>query len=230
MERMRSERDEQRRQRSEAAGGHSDDEIIRRVLSGERSLFELLMRRHNQQIYRAVIAIVRDAEEAQEVMQQAYLSAWTHLRDFAGESRFATWLTRIAVHQALRGRRRHRRNLAVVAEEPGGDIAEAAPSPEEQAMAGEMRVLLERAVMAMPVEYRAVVILRDVQGLTSEEAAEVLDVTSGVIRTRLHRARAMLRDQLVKEGRKSLAELLPFAGSRCDRVVEQVLMQIDKEE
>lgn len=227
---MRAERDKPNQEPDGTGLSHSDEEIIRRVISGEQSLFELLMRRHNQQIYRAVIAIVRDAEEAQEVMQQAYLNAWAHLRDFAGGSSFSTWLTRIAVHQALAGRRRHRRTLAVVTDEPGGDIVQDDPSPEEQAMAGEMRVLLERTVMAMPVEYRAVVILRDVQGLTTEEAAEALDVTSGVIRTRLHRARAMLRDQLMNQGRKSLTELLPFAGKRCDRVVEQVLMQIDKEE
>src|SRR5437762_6132629 len=152
----------------------ADGEIVARVVAGERRLFELIMRRHNERIYRAVRSILRDETEAEDAMQQAYVDAFQHLGEFQGRARFSTWLTRIAVHEALARKRRQKPENAedeAMANLPGPER-----NPEENAQDGEMQKVLVSAIDALPEHFRTVFVLRSVQGLSVEETAEALDL------------------------------------------------------
>ena len=205
----------------------SDEEVVRRVVAGDAAMFEILMRRHNQRIYRAVRAVMRSDDEVEDVMQQAYINAYEHLGQFAGNAQFSTWLTRIAVNEALRRRKR----AHTIGE--GDDsvtislVEDEGPGPEEQASTAELRGLLEREVAALPESYRLVIMLRDVEGLSTAETATTLGVSEDVVKTRLHRGRTMLRDKLYQRAGVTLQTLFTFGNARCDRVVAFVMASID---
>ena len=205
-----------------------DEEVVRRVLEGEGALFELLMRRYNQRLYRVARAIVRDEAEAEDVMQQAYVSAYTHLAQFERRARFSTWLTRIAVHEALARRRRRQRITEMDAmPETDGDVWMAkGPDPEQQALTGELRRALEASVDALPESHRSVFVLRDVEGLSTAETAECLGLSEDNVKTRLSRSRAMLRRELLERAGGATADVFSFHLSRCDRVVAAVLERL----
>ena len=198
----------------------TDEEIVERVRAGDRALFELILRRHNERIYRTVRSILRDEAEVEDAMQAAYLHAYTHLRDFQRRSKLATWLTRIAIHEAL-GRRR--RGLRTVTTEEEPDVAAQTRSPEQDATDVEHRRLLRRAIDALPDHFRTVFVLRQVQELSIEETAACLDIEPATVKTRLHRARALLRRKLLAEIEPGERDALPFEAPRCDRVVAAVL-------
>jgi RNA polymerase sigma-70 factor, ECF subfamily len=212
----------------------ADEEVVRRVRAGQTGLFEILMRRYNQRLYRVARAILRDDAEAEDVMQHAYVAAYIHLDQYAGRALFSTWLTRIAVHEALARLRRRGREVAG-AGGPWGDPDEdvislqrsAGPDPEQQVLEGEMRLLLESAIESLPLAYRSVFVLREVEGLTTLETAECLGVSADVVKTRLHRARALLREALYQRMGPP-GDAYPFACPRCDRVVAAVLAQLGK--
>lgn len=196
----------------------SDDELVCRVRAGDAALFGAIMRRHNPRLYRVARAIVRDDAEAEDVLQQAYLSAYLHLGQFAGAARFSTWLTRIVVNEAsarLRRRRAHARVEEVQA-------ASEAPTPEAQAMDREMIRALEAAIDGLPEIYRTVLVLREVEGASTAETAAVLDISEETVKVRLHRARALLDKVLYAR----LGEAFGFQGARCDRVVAAVLARL----
>ncbi|MCI0672883.1 MAG: RNA polymerase sigma factor, partial [Myxococcaceae bacterium] len=176
----------------------SDEEVARRVCAGETALFEVLMRRYNARVYRAVRSCLRDEGAVEEVMQQAYLRAFTHLDQFSGAARLSTWLVRIAVNEALMRRRREVRLhvVADVEELSGGPDMEPVPSPEDRAARRELASLLERAVDSLSEGYRTTFVLREVEGLSTAETAEVLGVSEDVVKTRLHRAKGQVRDAL----------------------------------
>ena len=201
----------------------TDEQVIERVLCGDAQLFELIMRRHNERLYRAIRSILRDEAEVEDAMQAAYLHAYTHLRDFERRSTLATWLTRIAIHEAL-GRRR--RGLRTVTSEEEPDVAAQTRSPEQDASDVEHRRLLRRAIDALPDHFRTVFVLRQVQELSIEETAACLDIEPGTVKTRLHRARALLRRKLLAEIEPGERDVLPFEAPRCDRVVAAVLASI----
>jgi RNA polymerase sigma-70 factor, ECF subfamily len=199
----------------------SDEEVVRQVLAGDEALFEALMRRYNQRLFRVARAVVKDDAEAEDVMQHAYVQAYAHLAQFEGRARFSTWLTRIALYEALARVRRSRRTPA------GPDPEEAArsrgPSPEEQMAQAEARALLESTIEALPPAYRAVFVLRDVEGMDTAETAECLEVSADVVKTRLHRARALLREALLERAGVATSSAFSFHLERCDRVVSAVL-------
>ena len=207
----------------------SDAEIIQQVLAGNTALFELLMHRYNERIYRAARSIVRDEQEAEDVMQQAYVNAFTHLRQFNGSAQFSTWLTRIAINEALARVRRRGRYEAL-----DDDLSNVepfmstnpVPNPERQAFVGELRGLLEWAIDTLPDGMREVFVLRDVEGLSTAEVAESLEVSEDVVKTRLSRGRAALRRALLERTGASAPEAFRFYRPRCDRVVQQVLARI----
>jgi RNA polymerase sigma-70 factor, ECF subfamily len=202
-----------------------DEEVVRRILEGEGALFELLMRRYNQRLYRVARAIVRDEGEAEDVMQQAYVSAYTHLAQFEQRARFSTWLTRIAVHEALARRRRRERITEMDAmPESSGEVWTAkGPDPEQQALTGELRRALEASVDALPESHRSVFVLRDVEGLSTAETAECLGLSEDNVKTRLSRSRAALRRELLARAGGATSDVFSFHLSRCDRVVSAVL-------
>ena len=207
----------------------SDEEIVERVLEGETALYELIMRRYNQRLYRAARAILRDDGEAEDVLQDTYVRAYQHLAQFAGRARFSTWLTRIAVHEALaRARRRSRSEQMDCFEGERGDLMLQAKDadPETQTAQAEAGRLLEAAILSLPEIHRTVLMLRDVEEMTTEEAAEALDISEENVKVRLHRARAMLRKELYARAGAKSASAFQFMATRCDRVVREVFRRI----
>ena len=205
----------------------SDVEVVRRVRDGETALFEILMRRYNQRLYRVVRAILKDDGEAEDVMQQAYVNAYVHLDQFAERASFSTWLTKIAVYEALaRSRRRGAAELHTVLESGEDTMTDSAPDPEHQAFATELRSLLELAVDSLPDHYRVVFTLRQIEGLSTAETAECLGISEDNVKTRLHRARALLRDDLFERTGAATSGAFQFHLSRCNRVVAGVLEKI----
>jgi RNA polymerase sigma-70 factor (ECF subfamily) len=203
----------------------SDDEVVRRVIGGDTASFEVLMRRHNRRIYRAVRSILRDEAESEDAMQAAYLSALSHLADFQGGAAFSTWLTRIAVNEAL-ARLRRRVHLVPVEEvpEPTSLGGGAAPQdPELRAAARELVAVLERAVDRLPVDYRTLFVLREVEGLSTADAAASLGISEDLVKVRLHRARAALRSELLAMLGEDAPRAFEFEATRCDRVVRAVM-------
>ncbi|MGB2717036.1 MAG: RNA polymerase sigma factor [Vicinamibacterales bacterium] len=207
-----------------------DGEVVAQVLEGQTALFEILMRRYNERVYRAARAIVRDDKEAEDVMQQAYVNAYANLRQFNGQARFSTWLTRIAINEALARVRRLGRYEPFDDEFPKVESLMSATSnydnPERQAFGGELRALLEWAIDRLPDGAREVFVLREVEGLSTAEVADSIGVSEDVVKTRLSRARAALRRDLLERTGATAPEAFRFYRPRCDRVVAQVLARI----
>ena len=205
----------------------SDEEIVRLVVAGDAARFEILMRRHNQRIYRAVRAVLRSDDDVEDVMQQAYLNAYSHLHQFTASAQFSTWLTRIAVNEALARRRKAGHSF-----DEGGDavmlnlVDTNLRDPEQQAAASELRRVMEEEVAALPDTFRLAFMMRDVEGLSTAEAASVLDISEDLVKTRLHRARTMLRENLYRRAGVGLDSIFSFGNARCDRVVANVMSRI----
>jgi RNA polymerase sigma-70 factor (ECF subfamily) len=205
----------------------ADEELVVRIRAGELDSFEILMRRHNARLYRTARAILRDDSEAEDVLQDAYVRAYEHLHEFAGRARFSTWLTRIAVHEALARLRRRKRFDSLDSQPEEFEMpARSGSSPEQQASDLEMGPVLERAIDALPVEFRSVFVLRAVEELTGAETAECLGIPEETVKTRLHRARGRLQEMLLDKVEAALPAVYDFHLSRCDRVVAAVLRRI----
>jgi RNA polymerase sigma-70 factor (ECF subfamily) len=222
-----------RSRRSGQAKGEalSDGEVVRRIRAGEIALFELLYRRYHQRIYRVARAIVRDDAEAADVVQESYLRAYSHLDQFAGRARFSTWLTRIAVHVARRRARRLSRqpaNDAVLANPRGGIEREIATEvdPERQAFGKEVKTILEAAIEALPDRYRTVFMMREIEEMSIAETAECLKLSRDSVKTRLHRARILLRELVYASAGSGGGSAFWFAGSRCERILATVLVRM----
>jgi RNA polymerase sigma-70 factor, ECF subfamily len=207
-----------------ARGPLPDDEIVGRVLEGDTPLFEVLMRRYNQRVYRTVRGLVSDSE-AEDAMQQAWLAAFSHLREFRSESRFPTWLTRIALNEAV-GRARRGKRLVPLDEQQEEALPMTA-HPEADAGRRELLRFAEQAVEGLPEIYRVVVLLREVEGMDTAQVAQALDVTEFVVKTRLHRARELLRAKVEDQVGQTMAETFAFEAPRCNRVVAFVLAMIE---
>jgi RNA polymerase sigma-70 factor, ECF subfamily len=211
----------------------TDEEIVDRVRAGDLALYEVIMRRYNQRLYRVARAILHDDTEAEDVMQDAYVRAYTHLGQFAGRSAFSTWLTRIAVHEALSRLRSRNRHPQVDITEYDGEISMKTPSrsldPEQNASTAQLREILEEAVLNLPESYRTVLMLRDIEELSTAETAEVLDLTEENVKVRLHRGHGMIRNWLFERIGTNAKEAFPFMGVRCDRVVHEVFNRLAKQ-
>ena len=207
----------------------SDEQVVSRVLGGDTALYELLIRRHNQRLYRVARAILRDDAEAEDVMQDAYVRAYQHLADFEGRAKFSTWLTRIAVHEALARSRRHSRfrPLDNSEESPGGVMrSSTGRNPEEAAYDRELGDVLEQAILQSPEDHRLVFMLRDVEGMSTDETAECLNISSENVKVRLHRARAGLRKDLYARAGATTVQSFQFHATRCDQVVRNVFREL----
>ena len=222
---------------AEVATSHeplSDEEVVARVLAAETGVFEIIMRRHNQRLYRVARAILRNDGEAEDVMQDAYVRAYEHLDQFAGKAKFSTWLTRIAVHEALARQHRGSRyqELEPMSEREGDPmdrLASLALNPEQQAAHSQIRRLLEEAVEKLPDAYRTIFMLRDVEEMSTTDAADILKITEENVKVRLHRARALLRKSLYARAGLERKEAFTFHAVRCDRVVKNVFERIQKQ-
>jgi RNA polymerase sigma-70 factor (ECF subfamily) len=183
------------------------------------------------EIYRVALSILRDAAEAEDVMQETHVRAWRYLDQFAGQAKFSTWLTKIAVYEA-RARLRRRAPMEhldsvpeVTLHDMHKDMSDAT-DPERQAYDHELRLVLERAIHALPTGYRSVVVMRLVEGLNVADTAACLDLTEETARTRLHRARSLLRRELQERAGFVAPQAFPFHLPRCDHVVDRVLERI----
>lgn len=213
---------------AEAASSHpplEDGEVVRRVRAGEIALFEVLMRRHDPRVYRAIRSVLRDEDETEDAMQQAWIQAYLHLGEFEGTAAFSTWLVRIAVNEALQ-RLRRRSRLVRVPEPAQEEPMDTTDDPEDRAAAREAVSLVERAVDELPAPYRAVFVLREVEGLSTADTAAALGIGEDAAKVRLHRARAMLRRGITELTGRAVSEAFPFLAPRCNRMVASVMAAI----
>lgn len=210
----------------------TDDEIIARVLNGEPNAYALIMRRHNQRLYRIVRSYVRDEDEIEDVMQDAYLKAYEQLPRFERRAQFSTWLIRIAINEALARVRRNTRFVAPMPEDRSGSDAPASEAihlsddetPIRTLMNTELKEILEHAVDRLPEKYRVVFVMREIEGLSVAETGSALDTTETNVKVRLNRAKGMLQHSISDVYRG--LELYHFDLVRCDRIVAHVTQRI----
>jgi RNA polymerase sigma-70 factor, ECF subfamily len=207
--------------------GVSDEQVVQRVKDGETYLFEIIMRRYNQRLFRVVRGILRDNNETEEVVQEAYVRAFEHLDQFAGRSKFSTWLTKIALYEAY-GRLRRTERTSDFDDYMEQLVATSDRSPEQRTFDSEMRSLLESAIDSLPIEYRSVLMMRDIEGLSTTETADCLSITEENVKVRLFRARAMIRRQVFERAGAASSEAFHFLGARCDQLVQSVLTRIQR--
>src|SRR5262245_51033063 len=213
-----------------AASAMSDEEVVERVQAGETALFEVIMRRYNQRLFRVTRSILGNDSEAEDVTQDAYVRSYMHLDQFAGRAKFSTWLTTIAVNEALAILRDNRRFVGIDTEtestEDHVSLESKTPSPEQEVLTRTMRIVMEAAVDSLPDIYRSVFMLRDVDGMSTAETAECLELSEESVKVRLHRARSLLRKTIYAHTGAATAGAFQFLGVRCDRMVSGVLARI----
>ena len=215
----------------------SDEELIRRVLRKDEAAARALMQRYNRRLYRVARGVVRDDGEAEDILQEAYLRAFSALSDFRGESSLSTWLTRIVLNEAFqRLRRRTDMPLSDTGEDRQGQHgAEVIPfhafqsiiDPERAMAQQQLCRLVERAIDALPCDFRVVLIARVIEGMSVEETAAAFDLQPETVKTRLHRARRLLKEALAEHIGPHFGDLFPFAGQRCDRITNAVIEQLN---
>jgi RNA polymerase sigma-70 factor (ECF subfamily) len=214
-----------------ATEGPSEEQVVGRILAGETPLYEVIMRRYNKRLYRVARSIVKSDAEAEDVVQDAYVRAFQHLRQYEARAKFSTWLTRIAVYEALRRVRRTRQFEewdAMKESEQNETLGnQSSGSPESLAASAELARLLEEAIEDLPDGYREVVMMRDVEGMSTAETAECLSISEDNAKVRLHRGHALLRKTLFQNAKLTAAELFPFHAVRCDRIVLNVLSRLE---
>ncbi len=214
----------------------ADAALVDLIAGGDHAAFAALMRRHNGKLFRIARATLGDDAEAEDALQDAYLDAYRHMHEFRGGAALGTWLTRIVINRALmRLRSRRRRSMVVPIDRRGAapadsEVAEMADtkgeSPPDAALRAEVRRLLERRIDELPVAYRTVFVMREVEDMTVQETADALSIPAATVRTRLFRARALLRDAIARDLDVATGEVFAFAGARCDRIVERVLARL----
>jgi RNA polymerase sigma-70 factor, ECF subfamily len=213
----------------------TDAEVAARIARRDYAAFEALMRVHNGRLFRVARSILRDDSQAEDAVQDAYLNAYRRMGEFRGESAMATWLTRIVINQALMRLRRQKRDRVVVPFEERGagpdaagtDVAdERSESPPDAAFRAEVRRMLERRIDELPVAFRTVFVMREVEDMTVDETAASLSIPAATVRTRLFRARALLREALARDMDTATIDIFGFAGARCDRIVSRVLSRV----
>ena len=211
-------------------------ELVDRIVRHDRGAFEIVMRRYNAKLFRVARAILKNDADAEDALQEAYLAAFKAMDRFEGTARLSTWLTRIVINQALGRLRARKRDEVVVGfaaqERPQTEMQEelvdpaALESPERATLQAQWRALLEQKIDALPLIFRTVFILREIEDMTVEETAGCLSIPAATVRSRLHRARAQLRESLAFEMDTIAGDVFPFAGARCDRIVAGVLKRL----
>lgn len=216
-----------------------ENSILALARSGDEEAVRCLVARHNQLLFRVARGYVSDDAEAEDVVQETYARAFTRLDTFRGGSAFSTWLTRIAINEALQRIRKRRPTTGldnIVEAAPhahGGNvvmfpIVPTAPDPEEETGRERIRITLEKAVDELPEPFRAVFILRDVQGLSTARTASCLSIEAGTVKTRLHRARRLMRESIARELSPRFRDLFPFDGERCANMADRVIDRLEK--
>jgi RNA polymerase sigma-70 factor (ECF subfamily) len=211
-----------------------DTELVRRALDRDASAFRTIMQRHNRRLYRIARSVLRSSADAEDAVQEAYVSAFTHLASYRGESGLAAWLSRITMNEAL-GRLRRRRPTVDIAtlEEMRPDaeviqfpISAHSGDPERTMAQRQILRLVEQATDGLPEVYRLVFVTRVIEGMSVEETADLLGLKPETVKTRLHRARKLVREQLDKQIGPVLLDAFPFAGRRCEHLTEAVMKRL----
>jgi RNA polymerase sigma-70 factor (ECF subfamily) len=208
--------------------------LLARTAANDVAAFETLMRRYNSRLFRVARSILRDDAAAEDAVQEAYLEAFRHSATFRGEAQVSTWLTRIVINQSLMRLRRRKRDSVVVAfatDSESGEVIEdpadeAAEAPDVSTLRGEVRRLLERRIDELPAAFRTVFVMRDVEEMSVQETADLLGIPPATVRTRLFRARALLRQAMARDLDSATVDIFGFAGDRCDRIVSAVLARL----
>lgn len=205
----------------------SDEQVVARVLQGEKNYYEVLVRRHNLKLYRIARGILKEEEEIQDVMQEAYLKAFEKLYQFKGKSSFSTWLIRILINAAFARFNEQKRmpvtNIESVKEELGF-VEDDHTSDNKADMTASLRSALEKAIGSLPSRYRSVFMLRELEALSVADTAFCLDISEDNVKVRLHRAKEMLKS-ILRQGFHDV-DLFEFRGPRCDMMTERVMKAI----
>ena len=214
---------------------HSDAALVDMARRDDESAIRTLVRRHNQRLFRVARAIVHNDAEAEDVVQASYVKAFTHLGSFRGDAELTTWLTRIAINEATERLRRRRPTLDVdqidIERSQSAQIIQFPTiqpqlDPETEMSRQEIRHILEQAVDTLPPAFRSVFVLRDVEGLSVEETASYLGIKPETVRTRLHRARRLMRETIEAQFNSAFTSLFPFDGERCAHMADRVLAEL----
>jgi RNA polymerase sigma factor (sigma-70 family) len=205
--------------------------IVRRIVAGDRHAFELLMRQSNRRLYRLARAVLRDAAEAEDALQDAYLAAFRSIGRFRGESSLATWLARLVLHECLGRARRDRRRHNVIPLVSADAEIETVPAgdadlPDRVAQRAQMRALLEEKLDELPEDFRVVFVLRSVEEMSVEDTAQCLGIPEATVRSRHFRAKSLLRESLARDIDLAERDLFEFGGSHCDGIIRRVLERL----
>ena len=210
-----------------------DQDLVARVVAGGAEAFRVIIQRYNRRLYRVARGVVRDDAEAEDVLQEAYVRAFAALPRFRAESSLSTWLTRIVMNEAIGRLRLKRRDGELQAAAENGDLrvimfpgVTASLDPETAAARGQVRRLLEQAVDDLPEPFRLVFVMRDIEDLSTEETATSLAIRPETVKTRLHRARRLLREALDEKLSLALKDTFPFDGARCTRIADRVMARV----
>ena len=207
-------------------------DLVRRALARDAEAFRTIMQRYNRRLYRIARSVLRNGSDAEDAVQEAYVSAYTHLASYRGESSLAAWLSRITMNEALGRLRQRRPTVDLATLESTRTEAEIIPFPlsnddPERTMAQrQILQLVERATDDLPDVYRLVFVTRVIEGMSVEETAELLGIKPETVKTRLHRARLLVREQLDKQIGPVLMDAFPFAGRRCERMTAAVIKRL----
>jgi RNA polymerase sigma-70 factor (ECF subfamily) len=212
----------------------AEAELIRLALRNDQAAIRSIVQQHNRRLYRVARSILHNDTEAEDALQNAYLRAFSALAGFRGESSLSTWLTRIVANEALQVRRRQatNRTLGEDALPRGADIipfptaAQQSDDPERTMAQREICRLVERAIDGLPLEFRTVLVARVIEGMSVEDAAESLGIKPETVKTRLHRARLLLKDAIAEHTGPLLNDVFPFEGERCERMTAAVLRKL----
>ncbi len=219
-----------------ASAAKADDAtLVRAIVAGERTAFERLMRRYNRRLYRIARAVLDDPSEAEDALQEAYLTVLKSLAQFRGDASLATWLSRVVLNECLGRRRRsdRRQNIvpitASLSEELVGVVSDGdSERPDRVAGRAQLRALLERKLDALPELFRIVFVLRSVEDMSVQETAQCLSIPEATVRTRYFRAKRLLRESLAEEIDLAERDIFDFGGDHCDRVVAAVMRRLDE--
>ena len=215
-------------------GDLDDQTLVRLALAQDADAVRTIMTRHNQRLYRLARSILVDDSEAEDVLQEAYMRAFSSISGFRGDAALATWLSRIVINEALARLRKKRRFSTVPPPQPGKLTAEliafphtvSPDNPERQMAQRQILELIEKATDGLPENFRSVFMARAIEGLSVEETADLLDIKPETVKTRLFRARKLLREKLEAQMGEVLADAFPFAGERCAGVTETVMRRL----
>ena len=211
----------------------AETELVDRAREGNEAAIRTMIQRYNRRLFRTARAIIRNDAEAEDIVQATYVQAFTHLNSFRGEAQLSTWLTKITLNEALARMRRQQKTTRLEVIDMHNDAGQVLQFPmsfsqiqETEFSRSQARSLFEHAVDGLPVDFRAVFVLRDVEGMSTEETATHLDIRIETVRTRLHRARKLMRAAIERQLSGPFSALFPFDGTRCASMAERVIVAL----